>query len=209
MAVVCRPSNIFLISFLAVLSFKAWKTGLLVRLLKLALAALPGLFPIVLQIAVWNLMTGKLVKYTYDDRETFRYWAAPKLFQTLFSPRHGLFTWSPLLIPAAAGVLRRIWKRGGWQDPILVSLSASFLILWYVNSAWYGWWFGHAFGARAFLELACLYSAGLAFALEWISEGQAQRRKLAALAIIACLAFNYLLIFLYVTQRIPKGKSPI
>jgi hypothetical protein len=208
MAVVCRPSNVFLAPLLVVIAIKAWKAGSVARLLKLALAGLPGLIPIALQIGVWRLMTGELVMYTYGG-ETFRNWAAPKLFQTLFSPRHGLFTWSPLLIIAAAGILRQIRKRGGWQDPILVSLLASFLILWYLNSAWYGWWFGNAFGARAFLELACLYSAGLAFALEWVSEGQAQRKKVAALAFLACMAFNYLLIFLYVTQRIPRGKSPI
>ncbi len=208
MAVVCRPSNAFLIPLLVVIAIKAWKTGSVARLLKFAHAGLPGLIPIALQIAVWRLMMGVLVKYTYE-RETFRNWAAPKLLQTLFSPRHGLFAWSPLLIISAAGIIRQIRKRGGWQDPILVSLLASFLILWYLNSAWYGWWFGNAFGGRAFLELACLYSAGLAFALEWVAEGQTQRKKLAALAFLACMAFNYLLIFLYITQRIPRGKSPI
>ncbi len=205
MAMICRLSNFFIIPFLLYLSFRLIKTGQVVIILRKIPFLLAGLIPLVLQFLVWQLTSGKMVKYTYD-REGFIFWSSPKLWQTLFSPRHGLFTWTPLLFFSAGGIVRQLMKSKGWKEPLMLCFISSFLILWYQNSAWYGWWFGNAFGARAFLELASFYALGLYFFLDWAVQGSSRRRRLTALGILFCFIFNYTLMALYITNRIPHGK---
>jgi hypothetical protein len=208
MAVICRFSNFFVFPFLVYLLLRVWKTRRRPNLWRALLVALVGMIPLLLQILVWKATTGKLLKYTYD-RETFRYWASPKLWQTLFSLRHGLLTWSPLLLLSGAGFLGQVWKRRWRKDSGIVPFAAAFLVLWYLNSAWYGWWFGNAFGGRAFLELVSLFALGLLFFYEWVAQGGPARKLFAGIGVMACLGFNYFLMFLYISNRIPRGKSPI
>jgi hypothetical protein len=189
MAVTCRFSNVFVFSFLVYLLLRLWKTQRLPDFWRALPVALAGLIPFLLQILVWKATTGKLLKYTYDQ-ETFRYWASPRLWQTLFSLRHGLLAWSPLLLLSGAGLLGQVWKRRWRKDSGIVPFAAAFLILWYLNSAWYGWWFGNSFGGRAFLELTSLFALGLLFFYEWVARGNSARKLLAGIGVLACLGFN-------------------
>ncbi len=195
MAVTCRPSNLFvapLVAWLLLECARRRRLGPLARALPLAL---PALFPIGLQVLTWRALTGHSLVDPYKY-EGFTRWANPCLVQTLFSSRHGLFWWSPLLLLSAWGIARRVRAERG-ADPFLTGWLLSFLVLWYANSSWYAWWFGEAFGARAFLELGPLFVMGLAFAYQEARLRGARWSSLATVASLVAIAWNWLLLGLW------------
>jgi hypothetical protein len=200
MALVCRPSNAFLFPFFCYLVVHIARAGLLGRLLRLVPAVLAGLAPLYVQALVWYGLYGRFVVDTYEG-EGFR-WAHPAAWQTLFSSRHGLFFWSPLLLASAAGAGWRLWRR---PHPLLACLAGSFLLLWYCNSAWHCWWFGDAFGGRAFVELSSLFVLGLAAALEEVGRlGRRPRHALMA-GLALAIAYQLVLMALYISHGIPRN----
>ena len=137
----------------------------------------------------------------YGAEEIF-YWAHPALLRTLFSSRHGLFFFSPILLLAAWGIYLGLRRGKLWRDGLLVSLLVGFVGVWYVNSAWYGWWFGGSFGGRAFIEVAPLYVVGLGLAFAAVGRLSASRRRVAVALAVAAVAFNWVLMALWAGQRI-------
>ncbi len=137
-------------------------------------------------------------RFTGLSAERFR----PALWQTLFSFNHGLLLWSPLLLLALAGLLGRLRERG--PDGLLVCALLGMGVLWYCNSAWHMWWFGAAFGARAFVELSGLFALGLAFRIErvWSAPGRGRRLGQAAFVLLA-IGYNWALMWLYFKRYIP------
>jgi hypothetical protein len=142
-----------------------------------------AVIPLLLQMWVWHALYGHWIHFSYEG-EGFD-WAHPALLQTLFSSRHGLFFWSPLLVAAVVGVVRQRWTAFG----------LAWLLLWYANSAWHTWWFGDAFGARAFLDLAPIYILGLA------------SLNLPIAFIVLCGVYNWVMMALYITHRIPRDSA--
>lgn len=206
MAVECRFSNLFVAPVLLGLAREIERRGLLARVVRLLPAAALGLLPFALQVGVWRIMTGRTFVDAYAD-EGFRNWTHPYLGHTLFSSNHGLFFWSPLLLLAALGVGRRL-RAGGFEDPLLRGLVLSFLLLWYLNSAWYAWWFGEAFGARAFLELSAFFVLGLGFAFEdAVAAGRGALLASAAFASVAVIA-NWLLMLAFTLHWI-RRQGPL
>jgi hypothetical protein len=192
MAIVCRLSNAFVLLVVAGLLLEARRHGRLGGLLRMAPWALPGLLPLALQALVWRLMTGHAITDPYRT-ETFSNWAHPYLLHTLVSSNHGLFFWSPILLLAAWSVAGRLCQE---RDAVLVGFTLSFAVLWYVNSSWYAWWFGEAFGARAFLELSALFVVGLGLAFERLRGG--------VLVALAAIAFNWGLMLAFSLRWIPR-----
>jgi hypothetical protein len=202
MALVCRPTNAFLLPFHVYLLAAILRHGLLVRLLRALPAALAGLTPLGVQMLIWKEIYGHFVVYSYDS--VGFHWLEPAGWQTLFSSRHGLFFWSPLLLFAAGGVLWRVARAGRRAEPLLVCFVAAFLILWYCNSCWECWSFGDAFGGRAFLELTSFYVLGLAFAFEAVRRAGRLGRGAFATGLVVALLYNIVLMGLYISHRIPR-----
>ena len=201
MAVLCRPTNVV---FLAVALFPVL-TAVRVNKLRFLLRAAPvtvlsGAIPILLQLMVWRVTTGELVHYSYEGERFL--WLEPALWQTLFSSNHGLFFWSPLLLFSMAGLFRHFAIRGVSWDLFLVCQAVSAILLWYVNSCWQTWWFGDAFGARAFLELSSLFIVGLSLFLEYSRE---VKLRWVVPALICVAVYNYGLMSLYGFAIIPRG----
>ena len=149
-------------------------------------------------------MTGHLISNGYAPHEGFN-WLHPALWQTLLSTRHGLFTWSPMLILSAVGVGIALWRKpnsapGG---ELLVALLFSAVLLWYVNSAWRDWWFGWSFGNRAFLELAVLFALGLASLVEKVADARPTLRRAVVYVSAVAVLYNYVLMSLYAARYIP------
>ncbi|MGH7177955.1 MAG: hypothetical protein ACREJC_11285, partial [Tepidisphaeraceae bacterium] len=212
-ALVCRYTNVFLAP---VLVYVAWQVvrGVGMRRIALAMPAVAvGITPLIVQLAIWRSLTGKAMHLTaqgagYGTNERFTFWADPALWQTLFSGRHGLFFWSPVLLLAAWGLIWKMRRAETRRDPLLITLLISAAILWYLNSAWYGWWFGWAFGARAFLELAALFMIGMSFGFEWMSGIGRGARGVVAILLAVAIAYNYSLMALFIAWRIPRGDYP-
>jgi hypothetical protein len=225
MALICRATNAMVLPFFIYLLYRIIKAGLLGRMLAWLPVALLGLAPLVLQLLVQRAIHGSVTPDSvqqsgYDPREGFAFATNPQLFKILFSSRHGLFFWAPVLLLSVVGValylVRRPIRRDEatlrqataglpvrW-DPILLCFIASAAVLWYINSAWYAWWFGSAFGARAFIEISGLFVIGIVFAFEFARQGARFWRYLAGAVVVVGFGVTYLLMAARMLDRIPR-----
>jgi hypothetical protein len=151
------------------------------------------------QLLVWREIFGKLW-IGVPQGSGFLLWSHPFLVEVLYSSRHGLFSWSPILILAALGLLsfaRRFTYPG-------LPLLGMLLLLVYVNASVADWWAGGAFGARRFEAALPILAVGLAEALRTALELLRRRPGIfVALGISAFVCFNFLLAEQYRSGRLP------
>ena len=157
--------------------------------------------PVLLQMIVWREMSGQWIHFSYGE-ERF-YWTHPKLLSTLFSSRHGLFFWSPLLLFSVVGLVLP-----GSGLPLLgrfkLCYLVAFAILWYFNSCWWCWWFGDSFGGRAFLELSSMFIIGLTLFFSHISFCDLWQKRVAVATTTVAIIYHFVLMSLYVLRIIPR-----
>lgn len=108
------------------------------------------------QFVYWHHVTGSWAFQAYPG-EGFAYWAEPRMLAVLFSVRNGLFIYAPVLLFALAG-MGIAWRR---KTPESRAVPVLFLALTYLFGSWWAWWFGGAFGHRAYVD----FLAVLAFPL--------------------------------------------
>ena len=115
---------------------------------------------------------------------------APALLGVLFSPRGGLFTWSPLLYLAIPGLLA--FRRLGFRTA--VSFWAVILLLYVTNARVPDWWGGSSFGNRRFCTILPPMAVGLAITADFAARF-ARRRPLflPGLVVVLASAWNLLL----------------
>ena len=203
MALICRPTNIFLVSFWVVLLFQVFVNRAWRPFASVLPAGLLGVFPAALQMLYWNYTRGQALYYSYG-KEGF-HWLRPSLWLTLFSWRFGIFLGTPLLLLVLLGVYWRLKYDPSRKDWLLWGFLGAFVLLWYFNSSWYGWWFGDSFGARAFIELSSFYVVGLAFALDFIRRLSSRSQLMYAMWIILCILYNCLTMLFYIVHWIPRS----
>jgi hypothetical protein len=128
-------------------------------------------------------------------------WTAPEIVAVLFSSRHGLLSWSPILWLALIGLIgfaRRERVFGG-------ALILSGALALYVNASVHDWWAGASFGARRFDGMVPAFGLGLAVSLEWLLP-RVQRRPalVVGLGLAPFALWNAMLIGTYFGGTIPK-----
>lgn len=147
----------------------------------LAAAAAPGLVQLLAWLRLYGpgflttVLTVNLVGGT-----------PPHIAGVLFSPRHGLFYWTPLYVVCVLG-----WAAWALRQPRLASLvAAGFASAVLVNASIQDWWGSEAFGQRRLLGLTPLFALGLGEALAVLS---APWRRLAAgaLALLAVWTLSF------------------
>jgi hypothetical protein len=121
------------------------------------------------QMAVWQVLNGSAARISYPYSDRYFHWLAPKCFAVLFSLRHGLYTWHPLLLLATAGLalLYRKDRRLAWL------LAMMFAAQVYLVGSWFGWWGGHSFGSRMLISSYPALALGLAALVDWAIEHKA------------------------------------
>jgi hypothetical protein len=109
-------------------------------------------------------------------------WWSPHFLEVLFSPGHGLFFWSPLLLLAVAGLGLAL---AGRRPPrVLPLLAAALLLQVWINGAVESWSQAGAFGSRRFVGASVLFAFGLGALFEsWTARGA--RLPVAAVALLA------------------------
>src|SRR5690606_3348969 len=115
----------------------------------------------------------------------------PALISVLFSLNHGLFSWTPAVLPAMGGLwmLRRREAPAAWAMLVVVVLSV------YVNAAVSDWWGGEAFGARRFVSLTVFFALGMA---ALFSAGRwTHRPRVVRLAAFVLVTYNLLFVVQY------------
>ncbi len=164
----------------------------------LILGALAFLLVVSPQLVYWKLLYGSFLLVPqgggYVDL------GSPRIEEVLFSSRHGLLSWAPVLWLALAGLpgfVRRAPALGG-------ALAVSTLLALYVNASVFDWWAGASFGSRRFDGALAFFALGLAASIDWIVP-RVQRRPVAAVCLLLApfALWNFLLMGVYFEGAIP------
>ncbi len=134
-------------------------------------------------------------------------WSSPHLIDVLFSSDHGLLAWTPILIPAIAGLFFLLGTQRRLAGYLLAALL-SFYCLIAIDPYWDGL---SSFGNRKFLSLTPLFVLGLAVAFAELASLLRKRRSaliLAGSATALLVAWNLGFIFQWGTHLVP-ARGPI
>ena len=153
-----------------------------------------------------QIIYGHPLSFGYGDVDVMM-WASPRLGSVLFSADHGLLVWTPILIPALAGILllRRHDRALAWY------LVTAFLALFYliaIDSCWDGI---SSFGNRFFVSLTPMFVLGLAVSLsefaKWV-KGTRKAMVIAGSVTGLFILWNLAFIFQWGTHMVP-ARGPI
>ncbi len=158
------------------------------------------------QMFVWRTVFGSWIvtnPYASSANGSFDI-LHPHLLDVLLSTNHGLFVWTPLMLPAVMGWLP-LWRKDRRLTALLVSSCALQL---YVIASWSSWSGSASFGQRFFTNMMPAFALGLAALLNVL-----QRRIRFQWLVIVCglfIIWNGLLIVRYVVDDIPHtGPVPL
>lgn len=110
-----------------------------------------------LQLVLYKLQTGYFFVYSYGE-EGFEF-THPHGVDFLFSYRKGLFVYTPLCLLALAG-LTALWRRNRFRA---WSLLGFLMVVVYVLSSWWNWYYGGSFSARVMVEYLPYFTISLAY----------------------------------------------
>lgn len=116
-----------------------------------------------LQLLYYRLATGDWIVYSYGE-EGFN-WTAPHVLDILFSYRKGLFLYAPVLLFGLVG-LPFLWRRSGFAAGTWLVF---FVLVTYVLSSWWNWWYGGSFGSRVYVEYFALFALPAGLALQHLA----------------------------------------
>lgn len=125
------------------------------------------------QLICWKIIYGSA--FTIPQGSAYIHWFNPFIAELLFSSRHGLFSWSPIIYFSIIGLF--LFLKKDWLFGLIAWVSL--LLATYVNSVSGTWWGEGSFGMRRFCCCLLFFSLGLAALLEWL-----KKRPLIAIALI-------------------------
>lgn len=150
-----------------------------------------------------KIIYGSFLNFGYVENW---FWYSPALLKIFFSSEHGLFSWTPLLIPAVAGFY--LLRKYDWN---LAACAALVLAVFAYMLGCYQDWHGlSSFGSRFFVSLTPLFVIGLAAFCAWLARRLHERRAFAVIGslIAALVLWNAGLVFQWGTHLIP-ARGPI
>ena len=152
LVVLLRQANILvllLVPFIAG-SFSLFWSGikwLFINYKWFLLALLLATALISIQLFFWYIQTGSWLIYSYTN-ERF-YFDNPQFFNILFSYRKGLFIYTPVLLLLFGGLY--LWAKSKSYYMLFTWLGAM-VVITYVLSSWWSWFYGCSFGLRAYID---------------------------------------------------------
>jgi hypothetical protein len=140
-----------------------------------------------IQLILYKLQTGKFFVDAYRY-EHFN-WLKPEFINILFSYKKGLFVYTPLIFLSLAGLIF-LFKQNRYQ---LYTFTGFFILLTYVLSCWWCWFYGGSFGLRAYIEFYTLFAILMTMALANITNKLFKKLyySLIVSTIIICLIQTY------------------
>jgi hypothetical protein len=168
---------------------------------------------VIFAIAVFTAFLPSLIakKVIYGSYGTSGYehlwvWTSPSLLKVCFSADHGLFSWTPILLAAVAGLF--LLRRHD-QDFALYSILVTAVLL-YTIGCYFDWDGLSSYGNRFFVSLTPIFVVGLAAFFDWLERAWNRRRAaiVSASATAVLILWNLGLIFQWGTHLIPS-RGPI
>jgi hypothetical protein len=149
-----------------------------------ALAAAVAALGLVPQMLVWRALYGQWLLAAPPQGTDFVRLGRPFLLETLFSSRHGLLSWTPVLWAGFLGFVPLLRRRPAVAGPLLLPLLA----LTYVNACSGDWWAGGSFSNRRFDSLLPVLAFGIAAAIDTARRALRRHPSAAPAALVALLA---------------------
>jgi hypothetical protein len=118
-----------------------------------------------LQLIYYKIATGNFFIYSYGE-EGFHF-SEPHIFDFLFSYKKGLFVYTPIFGLSLIG-LHYLRQQSFYQ---FIGFSAFFILLVYISSSWWQWYYGGSFSTRVFIEFIPIFMLLLAFAIQHAKHG--------------------------------------
>jgi hypothetical protein len=159
--------------------------------------ALAGAFP---QMLAWKALYGMWVLPYPPHGADFVRLGHPFLMNTLFSSRHGLLSWTPVLWAGYLGFLPLLLRRPRLAWPLVVPL----LLMTYINACSGDWWAGGSFSNRRFDSLLPILALGLAASLEVAREALLARPQ----AVLGILALPVIVWNAALMEQVRRGMVP-
>jgi len=119
-----------------------------------------ALLVLLIQPILWSTQTGLFFTWPYSG-EGF-YWGEPELLPFLVSVRKGLFFYTPALLFAFIG-LWYMFKRDAERA---LNFCIYFVVVFYVSSAWWNWYYGDSFGQRVMIDHYAVFALLIAYGLK-------------------------------------------
>jgi hypothetical protein len=165
--------------------------------LALAAGTLVGAAP---QLWAWKVLYDMWVLPYPPHGSDFVRLDHPWILETLFSSRHGLFSWTPILWAGFLGFLPLLRRRPRLAWPLLAPL----VLMTYVNFCSGDWWAGGSFSNRRFDSLLPVLAFSLAASVD-LAGRWLRGRALAGLALLVApiLVWNLLL-----AEQVRRGMVP-
>lgn len=190
-----RPVNLLVILLLPFIagSFESLKNGL-IYLFKtqgktILFSSIVFLLVLSIQLIIYKLQTGSFLVYSYTE-EGFNF-LDPHMIAILFSYKKGLFLYTPLCLLAFIGMIK-LYHRSRFETSVFI---AFFLILTYILSSWWIWWYGGSFSSRVYVDFLSLFGILLALSLVYFKGKKTYRLYL--LLIVFFILFNQKQTYLY------------
>src|SRR5690606_14158089 len=114
--------------------------------------------PVIIQLSATYAQVGKIQLNSYSGEE-FTHWKSPYMWQVLFGFRKGLFVYSPVLLLLFPGLVVMYFK----SRRLFAGILIFGLIITYVLSSWWCWWYGGALGFRAMVDFLGILAIPIAF----------------------------------------------
>ncbi len=121
-----------------------------------AAVALAALLP---TLITKKIIYGSYFNFGYGERW---FWNSPAFFRVCFSAEHGLFSWTPILIPAVVG----LFFVCRYNRLLGLGLLAVFVSYLYLIGSYQDWAGISSFGNRFFVSLTPIFVVGLAATLQ-------------------------------------------
>lgn len=160
-----RPSNMIIVVALPFLAgdwskLKELFIHIFTEYKQLLIGIIILLLVVSIQPIMYYIQVGRFFIWTYQG-VGFNF-MDPYFYSILFSYKKGLFVYTPVLIFSVLGFLY-LFKTNKFQA---WSLLLILVLMNYILSSWWNWWYGMSYGNRAFIDYFVFFALLLGFALK-------------------------------------------
>jgi len=156
------------------------------------------------QLLAWKAIFGSYLLADPPHGRDFLRLGHPFLSQTLFSSRHGLLFWTPVLWAGFLGYVL-LFRR---DRRTALALALPLALMTWVNACSGDWWAGGSFSNRRFDSVLPLLALGLALVVRALTAAAARRPGMVlASGFLVLSAWNLLFMQLYRENRIPRDDT--
>ena len=149
---------------------KKWKSTLLAVFLFLTVVSI--------QFIIYKISTGHFFVYSYAQ-EGFDF-TSPHFVDILFSYKKGLFLYTPIYFIALLGGYY-LFHQSIFR---FISWFGFFMLITYVFSSWWMWFYGGSFSSRVYVEYISLFMLLMAIALQHIKSKKLKNSYIALIGIL-------------------------